>query len=86
MIYPLNEPISVRYKLKPRVLSFLNRIPYKDSFLLFLKRKFSNLNRLMDEEITINSRIIEHPLVFRDLRKGGEYWTSDAANLDYLLN
>jgi len=69
MIYPLNEPITVECKIKPKYLAFLNHIPYKDYLFWFLKKKFAK-KELIETTVSINPRIVEHPLVFKNLENG----------------
>lgn len=72
MLYPFNEPIQVNYKMKKKFLSFLNKLPYRNYFLLFLKNKCQKLSKWIDEEIYVNERIVEHGLIFKniELEKG----------------
>lgn len=69
MNYPFDEPIKLSYKIKSRILSILSYIPYKDYFFRFLMQKFPKFTKhFLGEEIHITSRIIEPPLIFRNLK------------------
>jgi len=68
MFTPFNEPIRLKYKQKSNLLFWLNHIPYKDFLFEFFRVKFPRLSKcLLQEEIIVIPRIVEYPLVFRNL-------------------
>ena len=62
MLYPLNEPVLLQLKWKPRLLWFLNHIPYRDYFLYGLAKKGVPG---IQQQVIVHSGIATRPLVFR---------------------
>ena len=68
MFTSFNEPSRLEYKSKSSLLFWLNHIPYKGFLFEFFRSKFPRLSKyLVQEEVVVIPRIVEHPLVFRNL-------------------
>lgn len=67
MNYPFNEPIKVAYNIRPKTLSVLNRIPYKDYIFWVFRKKFAKISGFIDESISMNARIVEHPMILKNI-------------------
>jgi len=60
-----NEPIYIEYKVKSKIFSLLNHFPLIKKTIM-VKLPFLG-NKIMERKFVVNERIVENPLIFRNL-------------------